>query len=80
MVNGKPSWTSISTSIWHDHATNWLIGSSENIGTNLPAILSVFGTNHCPFRLQSVFWDFDPTGLGWQALPENVLNIDCLKN
>ena len=79
MINGKPSWTSTSSSIWLDHANNWLIGDLENIGTNLAVLFTGFG-NQCPFNLQSVFWNYYD-GLGWLAVPEKYLvNIDCLKN
>ena len=78
MTNGYPSWTSTSTSIWHDAAISWIIGASKDIGTSLAFESTSFG-NQCPFHLKSVFWNIG-THIGWVALPENALRIDCLKN
>merc|ERR1712156_951791 len=78
MTNGYPSWTSTSTSIWHDAAISWIIGASKDIGTSLAFESTSFG-NQCPFHLQSVFWNL-ANPVGWEALPENALKIDCLKN
>ena len=76
MVNGKPSWTSISQAIWYDQDfENWKVGSLNNIGSSTAGIKSGDGSL-CPFHLPSEMWKYNNNG--WTSAGVGEINVACL--
>ena len=76
IVNGKPSWTSISQAIWYDQQYNdWNIGSLDDIGSSTSGIYSDDG-NLCPFHLPSEMWKYSNNG--WTSAGVGEINVACL--
>ena len=77
IVNGRPSWTSISTSkgIWYSQESNlWMLGNLEDLGETMGYIYTIneYGG---PDNITNVwnYWD----GNSWVTAGSNDINFEC---
>ena len=77
MVNGKPSWTSISQAIWYNQQWNsWCVGNLDYIGLSIAGMKSDDG-KQCPFDLQSEMW-FYWDGNVWTSAGVGEITVACM--
>ena len=77
IVNGRPSWISISQAIWYiPQFKNWAVGPLESLGTTNRGISSRF-YNEADDPKNIKYWDYYKSGSGWISPEVNDIIIEC---
>ena len=75
IVNGKPSWTSLSKAIWYSQVDNdWEIGNLNDIGKNVGVI---YTDKMLLTPNENGKWMYDMYGK-WNELDTKDFSIECI--
>ena len=75
IVNGKPSWTSLSKAIWYSQVDNdWEIGNLNDIGKNVGVI---YTDEMLLTPNENGKWNYKH-GKKWKELDTNDFSIECI--
>ena len=78
VVNNEQSWKSSSKAIWmNSGGNNWLIGSRDNIGTNVAGVYASRISGHGPDS-EEVMWNYRDNG--WKKDTAKDIEVKCIND